>query len=258
MAVAEFASLRQNLLTPDFILLALLSQPDSEPASILRNLLSNPSEAAERIKGRIRQQYQRAAPVQANQIVATQDVAALFRLAYEEAKQLGDAYISTGTLFDPKTGQTAEVLREEGINRDQVRKALREIRAGRTINSEDAETDKALERRFHPILVREPSVEETIRMLEGIAPSYERHHRVHFAQGALESAAQLAERYSSDRRLPDKAVDLLGAASSHKYLRQIAIPREVKELERERQRLLRGKTQAFNGQAVTVQEPTGV
>ena len=111
------------------------------------------------------------------------------------------------------------------------------------------ETDKALERRFHPILVREPSVEETVRILEGIAPHYERHHQVRFAQDALESAAQLAERYISDRRLPDKSVDLLDEAGSHKHLRQIAIPREVRELERERQRLLRAKTDAFNGQA---------
>jgi len=92
-------------------------------------------------------------------------------------------------------------------------------------------------------------VEQTIEILKDIAPRYERHHQVRFAQDALESAAQLAERYISDRRLPDKAVDLLDEAGSHKHLRQIAIPREVKELERERQRLLRAKTEAFNGQA---------
>ena len=61
------------------------------------------------------------------------------------------------------------------------------------------ETDKALERRFHPILVREPSAEDTIRILEGVAPRYEKHHQVRFAD-ALEAAAQLAERYIADRR----------------------------------------------------------
>jgi len=421
MAVAELAGLRQNQLTPDFVLLALLSQPDSEAMQILEGLLSDPTAAAERIKGQIRQHYQRAAPIAANQIVATQEVAELFRAAYEEAKQLGDTYISTGTLFiamfDPKAGRPAELLREAGVNREQARKTLKEIRGGRTMTSEDAEsepdilerytrdltemarrgeldpvigreeeigqiiqtlsrrkknnpaligeagvgktviveglaqriadanvpdtlldkrllsldmgeimagakmrgeleervksvrdkvieakgqiilfidelhtiigagagaggidapsmlkaalaqgtlqvigadtldeyhrfveTDKALERRFHPILVREPSVAETLRILEGIAPRYEKHHQVRYAHDALEAAAQLAERYLTDRRLPDKAVDLMDEAGSHKHLRLIFIPRDVKELERDRQRLLREKTDAFDGQ----------
>jgi ATP-dependent Clp protease ATP-binding subunit ClpC len=111
------------------------------------------------------------------------------------------------------------------------------------------ETDKALERRFHPILVREPSAEETIRILEGIAQRYERHHKVHYARDALEAAAQMAERYIADRRLPDKAVDLVDEAGSRKHLRMISIPKDVRDLERERQRLLREKTDAFNGQA---------
>jgi ATP-dependent Clp protease ATP-binding subunit ClpC len=422
IAVAELAGLHQNQLTPDFVLLALLSQPDAEPMRILENLLSDPAATAENIKKRISQHYQSAAPVRANQIVTTQEVAELFRIAYEEAKQLGDSYIATGTLFiamfDPKAGPASELLREAGVNREQARKALQEVRSGRTIDNEDAETepdvlarytrdltemarggaldpvigreeeiaqviqtlsrrkknnpaligeagvgktviveglaqriadadvpetlldkrllsldmgeivagakmrgefeerlksvrdkvieakgkvilfidelhtvvgagagaggmdapsllktalaqgtlqvigadtldeyhrfvemDKALERRFHPILVREPTVEDSIRILQGIAPRYEYHHRVHFAPGALEAAAQLAERYLTDRRLPDKAVDLMDEAGSNKHLRLISIPRDVKELERERQRLLREKTDAFNGQA---------
>ena len=144
IAVAELVGLRQNVLTPDFILLALLSQPDGEAMKILENLLSNPAEAAQRIKGRVLGHYQRATPVQANQIVASQELMELFRLAYEEAKQLGDSYISTGSLFlalfDPRIGHTAEFLREAGINHDQARQALQELRGGRTVNSEDAET----------------------------------------------------------------------------------------------------------------------
>ena len=422
MAVAELAGMQQNQLTPDFILLALLSQPDAEPMRVLENLLTNPGDATEHIKQRIRQQYQRATRIQVTQIVATQEVTELFRLAYEEAKKLGDSYISTGALFialfNPETGDSAKLLREAGINQEQARKALREVRAGRTVNTEDAEserdvlerytrdltemarsgeldpvigreeeiaqviqtlsrrkknnpaligeagvgktviveglaqriadaevpdtlldkrllsldmgevvagakmrgefeerlksvrdavikakgkvilfidelhtvvgagagaggmdapsmlktalaqgtlqvigadtldeyhrfveTDKALERRFHPILVREPSTEETIRILEGIAQRYERHHQVHYASDALEAAAQMAERYIADRRLPDKAVDLVDEAGSRKHLRLISIPKDVRELERERQHLLREKTDAFNGQA---------
>jgi ATP-dependent Clp protease ATP-binding subunit ClpC len=422
IAVAELAGMRQNLLTPDLILLALLAQPDSEAMRILETLLSKPADAVDRIGGRIRAHYAHAAPAKANQIVASQELVELFRIAYEEAKQLGDSYISTGTLFialfDPKSGHTAEILREAGINREQARKTLEEIRGGRTVDSEDAETepdvlqrythdltemarqgeldpvigredeiaqviqtlsrrkknnpaligeagvgktviveglaqriasadvpdtllnkrllslemgeilagakmrgefeerlksvrdavieakgrvilfidelhtvvgagaggggldapsllktalaqgtlqvigadtldeyhrfvetDKALERRFHPIMVREPTVEETIRILKGIALRYERHHQVHFADDALEAAAQLGERYITDRRLPDKAVDLVDEAGAHKHLRRIAIPRDVKELEREHQLLLREKTDAFNSQS---------
>ncbi len=422
LAVAELAGMRQNLLSPDYILLALLSQLDGEAVQILANLLSDPGEAGERIKARVRQHCLSAKPVQANQVVVTQELVELFRLAYEEATQLGDSYISTGALFiamfDPRTGPTAEILREAGINQDQARKALREIRGGRSVNSEDAETepdalsrytrdltelarhgeldpvigreeeiaqviqtlsrrrknnpaligeagvgktaiveglaqriadadvpdtllhkrllaldmgeivagakmrgefeerlkavrdavvdakgavilfldelhtlvgagagaggmdapsllktalaqgtlqvigadtldeyhrfvesDKALERRFHPILVREPSVVDTIRILGGLAPRYERHHQVHYPPESLEAAAQLAERYISDRRLPDKAVDLLDEAGANKHLRLISIPRDLKDLERQHRRLLQDKTQAFNTQA---------
>ena len=422
LAVAELAGMRQNLLTPDYILLALLAQPDSEAHQILANLLSDPDEAAERIKAQVRQRCQAARPVQASQVVVTQELVELFRTAYEEAKQLGDAYISTGALFvalfDPKNGPAADTLRQTGINQEQARKALREIRGGRTVNGEDAESepdalsrytrdltelarhgaldpvigreeeiaqviqtlsrrrknnpaligeagvgktaiveglaqriadadvpdtllhkrllaldmgeivagakmrgefeerlkavrdavieakgavilfldelhtlvgagagaggmdapsllktalaqgtlqvigadtldeyhrfvenDKALERRFHPILVREPSATDTVRILAGIAPRYERHHQVHYTPEAIEAAAQLAERYIADRRLPDKAVDLLDEAGAHKHLRLISIPRSLKDLEREHRRLLRDKTQAFNTQA---------
>ncbi len=421
MAVAELAGMRQNLLTPDFILLALLTQPDNEARRILENLLSNPGEAAERVIARIRNHYRRAPAVQANQIVASQETGELFRIAYEEARQFGDSHIATGTLFiaifDPKTGHTGEFVREQGINQDQARKALKEIRGGRSITGEDAETetnvlarytrdltemarqgdldpvvdreeevaqviqtlsrrkknnpaligeagvgktviveglaqriaaaevpdtllnkrilsldmgeivagakmrgefeerlksvrdavveakgaiilfidelhtvvgagagaggmdapsllktalaqgslqvigadtldeyhrfvesDKALERRFHPIVVREPTVDETLRILQGLAPGYEQHHQVHYAADALEAAAQLAERYLSDRRLPDKAVDLMDEAGARKHLSLTAIPKAIRELEREHQGLSRDKTAAFNGQ----------
>ena len=421
IAVAELAALKQNLLTPDFLLLALVSQPDSEAMKILERLVSDPVDLITRIKGQIHQHHQRAAPVQANQIVSSQEVADVFSVAYEEAKNLGDEYVATGTLFialfDPKAGRTSEYLRKAGINREQARQALKEIRGGRTMTSEDAESeadvlarytqdltelsrqgaldpvigrneeisqviqtlsrrkknnpaligeagvgktviveglaqriadanvpdtllnrrllsldmgeivagakmrgefeerlksvrdavikakgqvilfidelhtvvgagagaggldapsllktalargslqvigadtldeyrkyveaDKALERRFHPILVREPSLEETIRILQGIAPRYERHHRVRYEPEALVAAAELAERYITDRHLPDKAVDLVDEAGSQKHIRLISVPRPVKDLEREHGRLQRSKTEAFNAQ----------
>jgi ATP-dependent Clp protease ATP-binding subunit ClpC len=76
------------------------------------------------------------------------------------------------------------------------------------------ESDSALERRFQPITVNEPSIEETILILRGIRPNYEEHHRLTISDEALESAAKLASRYVNDRFLPDKAIDLIDEASS--------------------------------------------
>ncbi len=420
-AVAELVAQRQNVLTPDFILLALISQPDNEALKIIEHLTADPKATVARIKDQIHAHYQGAAPVQANQIVGSKEIGDVFSTAYEEARKLGDEYIATGTLFialfEEKAGRTGAFLQQAGLNRNDARRALQEIRGGRTISSEDAESevdilarytrdltelaragdldpvigreseiaqviqtlsrrkknnpaligeagvgktviveglaqriaeadvpetllnkrllaldmgeivaganmrgefearltsvrdavvrakgqvilfidelhtvvgagagaggldapsllktalaqgslqvigadtldeyrrfveaDKALERRFHPILVREPSVDETIRILEGIAARYERHHRIKYQPDALAAAAQLAERYITDRRLPDKAVDLLDEAGSRRHIQLISIPRDVKGLERELQRLTRAKTGAFNAQ----------
>ncbi len=421
LAVAELASLRQNILGPDFLLVALLSQTDSEAYQVLKTLVADAEQTAADIIGQVRQHYQRAAPVKANQIVASQEIAEVFRIAYGEAQNLGDDYIGTGVLFvamfDSKAGHTATLLRDAGVTMEQARQALKELRGGRTFTSQDAETkqnvlerytkdltemarkgeldpvigreeeigliiqtlsrrkknnpaligepgvgktviveglaqrivdadvpdtllnkrllaldmgeliagasmrgefeerlksvrdaviqergqvilfidelhtvvgagagaggldapsllktalaqgtlqvigadtldeyrkhveaDKALERRFHPILVREPSVEDTITILKGIAARYEKHHKVRYDQAAFEAAARLSERYISDRRLPDKAVDLIDEAGSRKHLRLTYVPRNVRDLEREHQRLLRDKTEAFNAQ----------
>ena len=110
------------------------------------------------------------------------------------------------------------------------------------------EADKALERRFHPILVREPNVEESIRILQGIAPRYQAHHRIEYLPEALEAAGRLSERYISDRRLPDKAVDLIDEAGSRKHLRQIEIPHGIRVLEQTRNRLLHDKEKSFDAQ----------
>ena len=110
------------------------------------------------------------------------------------------------------------------------------------------EADKALERRFHPILVRAPSIDETIEILHGIAPRYEAHHQVQYQGRALEAAARLADRYLSDRQLPDKAVDLVDEAGSRKHIRLISIPHNIKVLEQKNQALQRQKSQAFDAQ----------
>ncbi|OKH21627.1 chaperone protein ClpB [Hydrococcus rivularis NIES-593] len=84
------------------------------------------------------------------------------------------------------------------------------------------ERDPALERRFQPIMVGEPSVEETIEILRGLRKNYEEHHKVKFSDRAIEAAAKLADRYISDRFLPDKAIDLIDEAGSRAHLRHFS------------------------------------
>src|SRR5258707_10428032 len=83
------------------------------------------------------------------------------------------------------------------------------------------EKDAGLERRFQPILVREPTVEETILILEGLRDAYEAHHQVRFHDDALVAAAELSDRYISDRFLPDKAIDVIDQAGARVRLRSL-------------------------------------
>ncbi|NLS78221.1 MAG: AAA domain-containing protein [Chloroflexi bacterium] len=90
------------------------------------------------------------------------------------------------------------------------------------------EQDSALERRFSPIYVDEPSIEETIEMLEGLRDRYEAHHQVTIEQNALVAAARLSDRYIKDRRLPDKAVDLVDEAAAKLRIAIFSLPGELK------------------------------
>ncbi|MCD6192425.1 MAG: ATP-dependent chaperone ClpB [Candidatus Aminicenantes bacterium] len=94
------------------------------------------------------------------------------------------------------------------------------------------EKDAALERRFQPVFVREPSVEETISILRGLKEKYEVHHGVKIKDSALVAAAALSHRYITDRRLPDKAVDLIDEAASRIRMEIDSLPEEIDELER--------------------------
>ncbi|MBU0500963.1 MAG: ATP-dependent Clp protease ATP-binding subunit [Gammaproteobacteria bacterium] len=421
LAVSELARRHQNVLTPDFILLALLDQPDAEARRVLDRLGKDPKRLIASLTSQIPFQHQHGGSGGANQIVASQEVNDLFQVALDEARALGDQFISTGALFlalfDPRCGPVSRVLGEAGLERNQALKALKELRGGRVIDSDAAEsegdvlarytkdltemarngqldpvigreaeiaqiiqtlsrrkknnpvligeagvgktviveglaqriagsdvpdtllnkrllsldmaeivagakmrgefeerlksvrdaviqargkvilfidelhtvvgagagaggmdapsmlktalaqgtlqvigattldeyhrhieTDKALERRFHTILVRETSIAETLEILRGIAPKYEAHHRVRYSPESLVAAAELSERYINDRNLPDKAVDLIDEAGSRKHIRLVSIPHDVKELEQRHQELLHEKTEAFNRQ----------
>ena len=91
------------------------------------------------------------------------------------------------------------------------------------------EKDAALERRFAPVFVDEPSVEDTIKMLMGLRDKYEAHHKVHFLDKALEEAVRLSFRYVTDRHLPDKAIDLMDEAAAKLRVALYSLPPDLKE-----------------------------
>ena len=99
------------------------------------------------------------------------------------------------------------------------------------------EKDAALERRFQPVLVREPSVEDTVSILRGLKERYEVHHGVRIQDGALVAAASLSNRYITDRFLPDKAIDLIDEAASRVRVQIDSMPEELDQLERKRTQL---------------------
>jgi ATP-dependent Clp protease ATP-binding subunit ClpC len=110
------------------------------------------------------------------------------------------------------------------------------------------EKDPALERRFQPITVEEPTVEDTISILQGLRDRYEAHHRVKISDEALEAAAKLSHRYITDRFLPDKAIDLIDEAASRVRLKTLTAPPELKELEDELDAVRKEKDAAIKAQ----------
>jgi ATP-dependent Clp protease ATP-binding subunit ClpC len=110
------------------------------------------------------------------------------------------------------------------------------------------ERDAALERRFQPVMVGEPSVEETIEILIGLRQRYEEHHKLKIDDAALVAAAKLADRYISDRFLPDKAIDLMDEAGSRVRLINSQLPPAAKELDKELRQTLKAKDDAVRKQ----------
>ncbi len=110
------------------------------------------------------------------------------------------------------------------------------------------ERDAALERRFQPVMVGEPTVEETIEILYGLRERYEQHHKLKILDEALEAAAKLSDRYISDRYLPDKAIDLVDEAGSRVRLINSQLPPAAKELDKELRQVLKDKDDAVRSQ----------
>ncbi len=110
------------------------------------------------------------------------------------------------------------------------------------------EKDAALERRFQPILVKEPTVEESIEILKGLRDKYEAHHRVKITDIAIDQAVKLSDRYISDRFLPDKAIDVIDEAASKVRLSSYNTPPDLKELERKLEEIKKEKDSAVQSQ----------
>ena len=110
------------------------------------------------------------------------------------------------------------------------------------------ERDAALERRFQPVMVGEPSIEDTIEILKGLRERYEQHHRLKITDDALEAAAHLGDRYISDRFLPDKAIDLIDEAGSRVRLINSKLPPEAKQIDKELREVQKQKEESVRDQ----------
>ena len=110
------------------------------------------------------------------------------------------------------------------------------------------ERDAALERRFQPVMVEEPTLEQTVDILMGIRERYEQHHKVQITDGAVKAAVDLSIRYITDRHLPDKAIDLIDEAASRVRLRYASAPPTLRAAQKELERITREKDSAINSQ----------
>ena len=118
----------------------------------------------------------------------------------------------------------------------------------RSTSTASTRARQALERRFQQIRVDQPTTEETVQILKGLRDRYESHHKVEITDEALEAAAELADRYISDRQLPDKAIDLIDEAASRMRIKSMSSPPVYRELEEEIETTRRDKEAAIENQ----------
>ena len=110
------------------------------------------------------------------------------------------------------------------------------------------EKDSALERRFQPLTINEPNEEQAVRIMEGLRDKYEAHHGVHFTDEALTAAVQLANRYIQDRYLPDKAIDVMDEAGARMRIRNMTLPKELRDLDEKLRKCRAEKDRAIGDQ----------
>ena len=110
------------------------------------------------------------------------------------------------------------------------------------------EKDSALERRFQPLTINEPSEEQAMRIMEGLRDRYEAHHHVHYTEEALQAAVTLSDRYIQDRYLPDKAIDVIDEAGARMRIRNMTLPKELQDLDEDLRRVRADKDKAIGEQ----------
>lgn len=162
----------------------------------------------------------------------------------EEAKALGNVILVIDELHNIMgAGEAEGAMNAANILKPALSRGEIQVIGATTLNEyrKHIEKDTALERRFQPVLVEEPSVEETIEILKGIRDYYEKYHRVKITDEVIEAAARLSERYISDRFLPDKAIDVIDEAGSRANLKNTglveleALKEELKKVQEEKE-----------------------
>jgi len=171
--------------------------------------------------------------------------------AIEEVKNAGDVILFIDEIHTIVGAGSAEgAIDASNILKPSLARGELQLIGATTINEyrKYIEKDAALERRFQPVTVGEPSVEETVEILKGLRDKYEAHHSVKIEDSAIVAAARLSERYLTDRFLPDKAIDLMDEAASKKRLSSLTAPDDVKLLEKEIEEIKKEKQEAIISQ----------
>lgn len=153
--------------------------------------------------------------------------------AMKEVEQAGDIILFVDELHTIIGAGGAEgAIDASNIMKPALSRGLVQLIGATTIQEyrKYIEKDAALERRFQPVIVEEPTIAQTIEILSGLRPKYEEHHHVTITDEGIKAAAELAERYINERFLPDKAIDLIDEASSKVHLKGFDIPRHLQEM----------------------------
>ncbi|MCL2201204.1 MAG: ATP-dependent Clp protease ATP-binding subunit [Oscillospiraceae bacterium] len=173
------------------------------------------------------------------------------KAAIEEVRKAGDIILFIDELHTIIGAGAAEgAMDAANIVKPMLGRGELQIIGATTLNEYRAhvEKDAALERRFQPVMVNEPTQEESISILKGLADKYEAHHKLKITQEAIEAAVTMSSRYISDRYLPDKAIDLIDEAASRVRLEKLRRPSVLKELAAKKEALAKDKEEAIRSQ----------
>ena len=173
------------------------------------------------------------------------------KAAIEEVQKAGDIILFIDELHTIIGAGAAEgAIDAANIIKPALGRGEMQIIGATTLNEyrKHVEKDAALERRFQPVMVNEPTQEESVRILKGLRDRYEAHHKLKITDEAIEAAVKMSSRYINDRYLPDKAIDLIDEASSRVRMDNLRLPPDLKELENQNEELAKEKEAAVQSQ----------